>query len=309
MDNEEKYYTLKDLEDIVSKLPVPTPPQMKRAVTISAGIEGVIATGSYQNMRPSFYWSETIENCTLTDTEIEARIKELYNKGYNNLKQVEQGAIVDRIQNEKTNRVRFRISPTTGKALPSVTSIINVDADFFVNPVELQQYASQGTITHAIIKEYIKTGEIKNPKDIQEIWTDLLILRDGNLKLPAVIGDFPAFLAKYPILHKTNGTLVYNDNDLYSGEPDFTGIPDSWKDAQNIPTVFDIKRTIDKIKGGMQLAAYAKCLNVKQGALIAINDKTEQGFSKPVIFDEKQLEGYYKLFLRKREDFRKRYNI
>src|SRR3990167_10941137 len=176
---------------------------MKKTIKISGGISGVIATGSFQNLRPSFSWEETIEDCSMTDIEINDRIKELYNKGFAMLKEAEQKAIVERIQRERKD-LRFIISEK-GNILPSVTSIIGYDADFFVSPEELSQYASQGNILHAKVEHFIKTKEWVLAKALQEVWTDIVILTKGNLKLEVDVGDLPEVLKKYTITEMKNG--------------------------------------------------------------------------------------------------------
>lgn len=279
---------------------------MKKTVRLGGTIEGVIATGSYQNLRPSFTWEETIEDCDMTDAEIEARVKEIHLKAFAMLKEAEQKAIIDRIQRERED-LRFMISPL-GNILPSVTSIINYDADFFVAPEEMIQYASQGNIIDAKVKFYIQTKKWVLAKDIKDCWTDLVILTKGNLKLDKDAGDFPGFLEKYPINDMKVGERFFFDEEGYCGEPDFFGIPD-FKDALKIPTIFDVKRTAEKIKNGIQLAAYCKKFSVKQAIVIPLNGKTEQQFSKPIIYSEGDLEGYFKIFKAKQREFKKRYNI
>ena len=276
-----------------------------RQVKISGSISGTIATGPYQNLKPGFAWEEVIDDCSMTDEEIEERITMLYEKCGEQLRRAEQVAIVERIARERAD-FRFKRSPATGKMLPSVTSVINFDTDFFVSPEDLQQYASQGNITHARVKEYIASGEWKDPKDINEVWADLVILKKGSLQLDPDSGDFPGFLKKHPISEMVNGERGFNDEYEYTGEPDFTGTP-GWEGIDAVPTVFDVKRTAVKVKNGMQLAAYSKLVGAKQGVIIPLNDKTKANFSKPVVYTEADLAGYWEMFCRKREDFRKRY--
>jgi hypothetical protein len=279
---------------------------MKKTIKITGGISGVIATGSFQNLKPTFMWEETIEDCEMTDVEIADRIKELYGKGFAMLKEAEQKAIVERIQRERQD-LRLIISEK-GNILPSVTSIINYDADFFISPEELTQYASQGNIIHSKVENFIDTKEWVLAKALQDVWTDIVILTKGNLKLEVDIGDFPEFLKKYPVSDMKNGVRFFFDEEGYCGEPDFTGVPD-FKEALKMPTLFDVKRTPDKIKNGMQLAAYCKYYKIKQAIIVPLNDKTAQNFSKPIVYDEKSLEGYWGMFKNKQKEFKQRYSI
>lgn len=277
-----------------------------KKIRIYAGVSGVIPNGSYQNLKPSLLWEEEITDCQMTDNEIEARQKTLYSKCYKQFAEIEIQAVIDRIRKERKD-FRFCLSPKTGKMLPSVTSIINYDVDFFVSDDELKQYASQGNIIDARGKHFIKTGEWVEAKKLDDIWTDIVILTKGSLKLPIEAGDFPAFLKKFPIKDMEIGTRLFNDEDEYTGEPDFYGMP-QFKEALTVLSIFDYKRTPDKHKNGMQMAAYCKPKGIKQAVIVPLNNKTNQGYSKPVIYNNGQLEGYYKMFMRKRNEFRYRYS-
>lgn len=164
-------------------------------IKISAGFSGVIATGSFQNARPSYGAEIELE---LTDenidipTVINDHQKRLQEICYRNFKQDEQTQTIERIQRERTD---FRMYGD----FPSVTSILNWDADFWVTAVELQQYASQGSLIHAQVAEYIKTGEWKPVEKIDGTWSDLVIIRKGKLQLPISGWSFPDFLKKYPV--------------------------------------------------------------------------------------------------------------
>ena len=279
---------------------------VKRTIKIGGSIEGVIATGSYQNLRPGFTWEETIEGCEMPDKDIQARIELMYSKCFCMLKEAEQKAIIDRIQRERKD-LRFVVSPK-GNILPSVTSIINYDADFFVAPEDLVQYAAQGNIIDAKVKHYIRTGKWVDAKDLTDCWTDIVILTKGNLKLEKDVGDFQGFLEKYPMNDMKVGERFFFDEEGYCGEPDFFCVPD-FKGAEKVLTIVDVKRTAQKIKNGIQLAAYCKKFDIKQGIIAPLNDKTGQGFSKPIVYTESELEGYFKIFKAKQKEFKKRYGI
>ena len=280
---------------------------MKKQIQIGGSISGVIATGPYQNLKPQFSWYETIEDCDFDDNKIESREKEIYEKLTAMLKEAEQTAVAERIRRERKD-MRFLKSPNTGKLLPSVTSIINYDSDFFVTPDELVQYASQGNIIDGRVKHYIESGMWEDAKNLKELWSDIVIITRGSLKLELNVGSFPGFLEKYPINDMVVGKRFFNDIDEYTGEPDFIGVP-GFSGAEKIKTIFDIKRTSDKIKNGMQLSAYCRHYNIEQGIIIQINGKTKQGYSKPIIYDETTLDGYFEMFSKKQSDFKKRYNI
>jgi len=280
---------------------------MKKTVKIGGTLSAVIPTGSYQNLRPSFTWEESYQDYDLTDIEVQERNQAIHDKLMSMLREAEQKAIVERIQRERQD-LRFLRSPVTKKMLPSVTSIIGYDSDFFCSQEELRQYASQGNIIDAKVKHYIKMGKWVEAKELKDIWIDMVILKKGDLKLELDVGDFPAFLEKYPILSMKVGERFFDDEEEYTGEPDFIGVPD-WKSVEKIPTIFDVKRTPDAIKNGLQISAYCRFYNLKQGIIIPLNDKTSQGYSKPKVYNEDKLSGYFKMFQDKQKEFKKRYGI
>lgn len=287
---------------------------MKRKITISGSVSGVIATGSYANLKPSFTWEEEFEVETngmkemdVGDEIIQERRQKLYEMSFMLLKEAESKALIERIERERED-LRFVSHPETGKVSPSVTSIINYDADFFVSAQDLRQYASQGTIIDAKVRHFIATGAWVEAKEIKDVWTNMLILKKGSLGLSCDVGDFPAFLEEYPITCMNTEKRMFSEDGLFNGELDFVGIPE-FKRAEKIATVCDVKRTPDKVKNGLQLSAYCKMIGCKQGIIVPLNGKTAQGYSKPVVYNEKQLEGYFKMFLQKRKEFKKRYGI
>jgi len=282
---------------------------MKRTLKIGASFSGKISTGPYENTSPGFFAEEVFEeeypNLDSLDYVIRETQAKLHNICYQQFKEIEQRLVVERIQRE---RDEFRFYTTEdGQQYPSVTSILNFDADFFVPLVHLSQYSAQGTITHARVAEYVKSGLWVDAKDIGEIWAEIVICKGGDLKLSTDIGDFPALLKKFPITDMKNCGVVYNHEKRYAGTPDFEGIPD-FAGAEKVPTLFDVKRTADKVKNLCQLAMYAKCEgmeHIEQVCIIVLNDKTEQGYSKPIV--SKEIGNYFNIALGKREAFKKRY--
>lgn len=282
-------------------------------IKISSQYSGVIPTASYQNARPGFeaelefeYEGKPGDDNGLKDT-IKKNQDFLHQICYDNFKRCEQQALVEKLERERAD---LRLVPDPqGVLMPSVTSVINFDADMFVPPDELQEYASQGNIIHAQVAEFIKIGKWVEPKEIPDVWADLVIVSKGKLKLALEGWSFPDFLAKNPISGMKNSERSMNLQHRYAGGPDFEGVPD-FKDIDKVPTLFDVKRTADKIKNFKQIAAYCKMNgyeHIKQMGIVVLNDKTAQGFSKPII--ETRIDEYFKMFLRDREAFRKRFGI
>lgn len=274
-------------------------------VKIPVGFTGVIATGSYQNARPSYGAEielEVADDKAAALAAIDEWQKDLQKVCYRNFKQDEQTQTIERIQKERRD---FRIYQGGN---PSVTSILNWDADFWVTAVQLQQYASQGQLCHAQVAEYIKTGEWKPVEKIDGTWSDLVIVKKGELQLPISGWSFPDFLKKYPIKKMECGEPIVSNEHRFGGTPDIRVCYYEGK-----KTLADVKRTSQKLKDFKQIAAYiiAEEENgespYEQMMIIVLNDKTKQGFSKPIISTE--ISQYKQMFLKDRENFRKRYGI
>lgn len=274
-------------------------------IKVSAGFSGVISTGSFQNARPSYTAEVEFEISEdrideLRDIVAESQ-KNLQAVCYMNFKQDEQTQTIERIQRERTD---FRMYGD----YPSVTSILNWDADFWVSAIELRQYASQGSLIHAQVSEFIKTGEWKPVEKIDGTWSDLVIVKQGNLNLPIEGWSFPDFLKKYPIENMICGETITSKKHCFGGTPDIRVCYYKKK-----KTLADVKRTPQKIKDFKQIAGYiiAEEENgespYEQMMVIPLNDKTQQGFSKPII--SKEISQYKQMFLKDRENFRKRYGI
>lgn len=280
-------------------------------IKVSSSYTGVISTGSYENARPAF--SAEIEEdinpqCKETDLAeyIKVRQEALQTICYDRFKACEHQAIIERVEKDRKD---IRWYGENGNRVPSVTSIINFDADMWVTQEELQQYASQGQIIHAQVAHYIKTGKWVEPKELSDVWSDLVIVTKGGLKLPLNGWDFPAFLKKYPITNLKNCHSSVNTEHKYGGTPDLEGTPEI-KGVDGVPTLCDVKRTPDKVKNFKQISAYCKMKgyeHIKQMMVIPINDKTQQGFSKPII--ETRIDEYFKMFLKDREAFRNRFGV
>jgi hypothetical protein len=276
-----------------------------RTIRISASFGGKIPVGNYANMNPSFFAEETIEiNDELQDINayIKTRQQTLQEICYNNF---EAEALKAKLLKIKNDRADFRFTKLpNGDEVPSITTILNYDFESYVDDEEMKQYASQGNVIHAQVSEFIKSNVWKEPKDILELTADLFILKNGSLKLPIDGWSFVDFIKKYPITNLKNGKTSFNEQFRFGGTPDGEGIYEA------LPTLFDVKRTPDKVKNFMQMSAYAKCKgmeHIKQLMVIPLNDKTEQGFSKPIISTD--IDKYFELFMAKRRDFRKIYGI
>ena len=278
---------------------------MKRKVKIESSFSGVLPTGNFANMRPGFLASMEYEADFSSESElmnnIEIAQQELQGICYKNFEMEANRAKVMKIQEDRKDFRFYKLE--NGEEVPSVTSILNYDTEFLVDAEELKQYASQGNIIHAQVADFIETGIWHLPGEIEGTTADLFILKKGNLSLSLDGWDFQAFLKKYPLTNLKNGEVVINERERYGG------LPDGYGQDGSLRTIFDIKRTPEKTKNFMQMAAYAKASKekVEQMMIIPLNDKTEQGFSKPII--SKDIDKYYELFTFKRREFKKVYSI
>lgn len=278
-------------------------------VKISAGFSGVIATGSYQNARPSYTTEveyEIKENLTSKQKlkVIENIQQNLQAICYANFKHDEQVQTIERINRERKD-IRFY------DGFPSVTSIIGWDADFYTSPEDLAQYASQGNLTHTQVTHFITTNKWIEPKDIEGTWADIVILKKGKLQLPLSGWDFPSFLKLYPLEKMENGVVIKSHKHKFAGTPDIRKC--FYKDKK---TLADVKRTPDKLKNFKQMAAYILAEEEQgekpydQMMIIPLNAKTKQGFSKPIICEGRyKIKQYQDMFLRDRQNFKARFGV
>jgi len=278
-------------------------------IKVSASFTGVISRGAFENSRPGFAaevemeLAEGTELLPLTNTVQ----KDLQKICYDNFKACEEQAIIERVNREFQNTRWY--TDEQGKKVPSVTSVIGFDADMYCTPEQLAQYAAQSNICHAQVEHYIKTGEWKEAKDTPGTWADIVIVKKGQLALDTEGWSFPDFLKKYPIKDLKNAKSSINETHKYGGTPDFEGVPD-FKGADPLPSLCDVKRTVDKIKNFKQISAYCKMKgneHIKQMIIVPLNNKTEQGFSKPVV--ETRIDQYFEMFLKDRENFARRFGV
>lgn len=272
-----------------------------KEVEIVASYSGKISTGRFENEAPFFSIKETWSN--IDDNFIQHRQKELHNYCYNRFSECEKRSMVDRIQEEYKH---LRFYEYNNEQFPSSTSIINWDKDFYIPQEQLIQYAARGIIRHKQIEIFHKTGEWHTPEAIDEVYPQLVILKKGSLGLTLDGYDYQAFYEKYPFEVVDVERAVYNPEYRYAGRYDIKGVFDGKVSIIDVKTT----STIDKDSCFKQLASYAKCLgneDVEQLVVIPLNNKTQQGFSKPVIEDG--IDKYFALFKKDRQIFKERFGL
>ena len=293
---------------------------MKRIIEISASFTGVISTGSYENEKPFYSIKESLEleseDEPIGDEEIKARQRGLHQICYDQFQQQAETAYQDRIAKQFEN-IRFYPGKDNLK-YPSVTSIIGWDDDFGMPKDELAQYGARGTIIHKQIEIFLATGKWKEPKEIPEIYPELVIVKKGNKELQLDDVDFRGFYKDYPFKALEQEKTMINHEHRYGGRADIKCIIESknkgkWDKIEGViydkPTILDVKTGgLNKTKGLKQQTAYAKCEpDVVQVGLIHLNKTVKCGYSKPVI--EPDLDKYWSLFLSDRDKFKQRYGL
>ena len=180
-------------------------PKLKE-VEIVASFSGTISSGQFENEKPLFSLKEVWTD--VADWEfVSHRQNVLEQMCYEKFAAVERRSMVEKI---KQARQDLRFYPIGNEFFPSVTSVIGWDEDFYMDALELAQYAARGTILHKMVEVYLKTGKWPKPSDLPEIYPEMIILKKGNLQLSVDDVDFPGFFKKYPfeVIHQE--TTVYN---------------------------------------------------------------------------------------------------
>lgn len=293
---------------------------MQRTIEIVASFTGVIPNGSFENIKPLYSITETIDlqdGQVFTDEQIIARQKELQELNYKQFKTQAEIAYSERIAKEYQN-IRF-YDGKEGRKYPSVTSFLNWNANYTVPADELAQYASRGTIIHKQVEIYLTTGVWVEPKEIDSISADLVIVKQGTLGLQLDDVDFVGFFKDYPFKVLELESECFNHQWQYGGRLDIKCVIEEGKGKWSkidgvkygVPTILDIKTgTIDKMKHLKQQTAYAKAEgneDVQQIGLIPLTNKNQCGFSAPVI--EPNVDKYWSMVTRDRDNFRKRYGL
>lgn len=273
-------------------------------IKVSSSYSGKLNVGDYSNLQP--YFSAEIEYDLSEGENALEKVSELQ-KALHHQNKLQFDAVAEMVKLEKIKKDRadFHWYPSPdGREFPSVTSILGYDTEFTMPEDELRQYAAQGTIIHKQIEVFIQTGEWKQPSDIPELAPYIFIIKSGALNLSLDGWDFPGFVEKYKLSNLRIGQSGVNQKHEYGGLPDF------YCEFEGKPTLVDVKRTPEKVKNFQQIAAYSKLDNAypsEQMMIAPINDKTERGFSKPII--ETRMDHYFELFLHKRKQFRTVYGV
>ncbi len=275
-------------------------------IKVSSSFGGKLPVGDYANMSPSFFAEVELEADAANFLDvIEAEQKKLHSVCFKNFKLVADVAKVEKIKNDFKS---FRFYKTEFGEYPSVSTVNEPEFKSWVSDEDLRICTSEGNIKHARIYHYIKTGKWVDPKELEGVANDLVVCQG----LFFDDFDFPALLEKHPILDMKNGAPIYNHKDRLAGTPDFRGLYPygGEKGARLAKTLFDAKRTPDKIKNFSQMGGYKTCEgleDIEQFAILPIHPDNAQNFSKPIITTA--VDKFVEIFLNKRRKFLEVYGI
>lgn len=261
-------------------------------------------------MRPSFGAEMEYDFEGDFSQEVVEKQNILHKICYDKFRSVAELAKVELLKSMKAN-IRFHEftnSDGVTEQYPSVSSVASYDFDpANFDPMELNQYISHGNLYDIQCKHYVENGEWLPVEKINGTYTDLQVLRNGNLKLQVNDFNFPDFLKKYPIEKMQVGKLVFCHKHKTAGTPD---IREGFYEGKKY--MIDFKRTPNK-SHFKQLAGYVLC-EEENGAtpydglmLIGCNSDTKQGFSKPMITTE--VEQFKQMFIDCRKEFKKLFLI
>jgi hypothetical protein len=283
---------------------------------VRAVFSGTISTGAFENEKPLFEIAEEFD-APMTDEAIAGRQKELYELCKQNFSAQSRISLQDKIKMEQEG-IRLYPIAEKNKEYPSVTSIMSWDKSFNMPDTELAQYASRGTLVHALCEEFDETGKWLDLKALivkkPDLYKDWVIMTKGNRQLNVDGYDYPAFLKAYPIEHIASEEVIVNHEHEFAGRLDKVGTPEggAWLKlgVKPIHTVFDFKtsHTVTEEAYGAQLSAYARTKGLSQAVIIPLRNSRDvkRGFSAPVVVN---VDKYYPRFLEARQLFRKRFGI
>ncbi len=284
---------------------------MKRKITIYANFAGVLPTGEFQNSRPSFGATEEFDLEYQDEKEIdfviEERQRHLHAICYKNFLGEAEKAKIQKIKADLKN---FRFYPTAnGEEYPSVTTVAGFDEVWNVSDNDLKQYAAQGNLIDAEIRNYVETKKWVSSSELPNCVADRYVLKTGSLGLALEGWSWTGFLEKYPLKGlKCHKKPLFNHRYRYAGTPDLEGL------YKGIPTLVSLKRSKNDTKNFIQDSAYAKCEgmeHIKQIMVVGFKPEADggnkQGFTRPSITD--QIDKYFELFIDKRNNFQKIYGV
>lgn len=285
-------------------------------VDITVSVTGKIPRRNFENFSPYFSIKEIYKDYITEEYRVK-RQQELYKGLQVFFNDIREGVRIEELQ-EQFKNLRFTLNPATGRKYPHVTDILYWDAEFYINPDELNQYGARGSAIHAMIDNWIHVMSYGNPNPPTEMaWTtnvvnkrDAILLKTGSLRLWDTLEEinFLGFMEKHGkyIIFGDGEFRGFNEEHFYCGQPDRIGSYDS------VPAIFDFKCRAAKDDDFKQMAMYLKLddtrlKGITRMVVIPLNSANKSGFGSPVVSDEP--EKYFNLALRDRADYRDKFGI
>ena len=309
------------------------------SVEISVSASGVIPTADYENFKPYYNIKARYNNKAMQELDYKDIVEFLRTHLCEKLDNDYKRALKMRIEKMRGDAGFHEIN---GKTYPRVTSIINlmgIDYD----PYLLKQYACRGSIVHTMAEVYTKTlqkailaakkgdkgakkeikgviidveKEILKPKYIslaraEELRSQVAVVKNGSLSLEwqscSPSGFWDRHGKDFNLENAEFEKRLINDRYLFAGTCDvICGHQDHKRVIADYKTS---KNYTDESKTRIwkQLAAYAKTAGCTRMIIIPLKPQNAGGFGAPMVEDN--IEKYWQLFIRDREEFRKMYGI
>lgn len=286
-----------------------------RINTIGIQVTGVISTASYENWKPGFSMTMDAEGLTAK------QVRELMMQAKTELKEqfkLEKNNCKAEVIEEKWDNIGF--SEKDNLKYVWISSVLGWDVVWRIPDFELVQYGSRGTIGHEMAHDYVrkymewllKIPEKQkeepttwmNPEEVKSLERHVAILLNGSLKLHWDDLSVKKFMEEHvkKIAKPEIEITVWNDEHLYMGRADM------FCDWDKIPSVVDYKCGANA-GDFRQLAAEAVCRKgIKQMVICPVGPTDNKiGWKKPKISTD--IAGEFKLFVKKRHQFRKQFGI
>lgn len=282
-------------------------PLSPKSVHITVSVTGKIPRKLYENYQPYFSVQEIYHEAPeLTDTWRSERQSFLQDQLNSQFEKTRERIVLEEIQSQFKN-LRFTLNPEDGRKYPHVTDILYWDAEFYISQEELSQYGARGSAIHAMIDNWILT-KTWNEDAINK--RDLILLKTGSLRLYDSLPDinFLAFMEEYgkDMKFGEGEFRAFNKEQFYCGQPDRIG---TYKKKK---TIFDWKCRAVKDDDLKQTAMYCKMddtrlKGIEQMVIVPLNPTNKSGYGRPVVSCE--IEKYYNLALRDRQDYKEKFGI
>lgn len=277
-----------------------------RKIELCGSMEALVATGPFENQRVFQSFKECLEG-EFTDQELIEKQKHLFKTFCSDPIEFQEKELSIKAIQKEFKHLRILKCPKCGISHPSVTTVRDFDSKgFYKTDAELDLAIALGMIQDIKCKNFVQTGKWLEAKEIDSCKPHLVTLKGTPEFTEANSFNFESFLKKYPLKEMKNGERFFDCDLEVTGEPDLIATPvGDW--ADNVPSLLDYKRNVDKLSAFTQMAPYAKYYGFTQLIAIPVNGDTAQGFSKPTV--TKDVNGYLEVFQDKRRKFRKRYGL